>query len=128
MISPSLAGALVQFGVAFPVGLALLFLGGVGMTLSFAAGAIVYIVPNAYFTLYAFRHRGARLASQVAHSFIWGEFGKLALVTVGFAVVFQCTPPLHAPLVFAGFCSMIAVQWWLASHLQERWLAYLTRR
>lgn len=128
MISPSLAGALVQFGVAIPVGLAMLFLGGVTMALSFAAGAIVYIVPNAYFTRYAFRHRGARFASQVARSFNWGEFGKLALVTVGFAVVFRFVPPLHVPLVFAGFCSMIAVQWWLAGRFQERWLAYLTRR
>jgi len=47
--------------------------------LSVLLGGLVYWVPNAYFTLYAFRFRGAQAAILILRSMYRGEFGKLLL-------------------------------------------------
>jgi len=77
-------------------------------------GAAVYIIPNLYFTYYAFRYRGSELTPWIRQSFMFGEFGKLSLTAVGFALVFVFVQPLHIGAVFTGFVTMIISQWWLA--------------
>lgn len=50
----------------------------------------------------------------ITRSFSWGESGKLALAALGFALAFRLVRPLHVPLLFTGFCSMIILQWFVA--------------
>ncbi|ACR13595.1 ATP synthase F0, I subunit [Teredinibacter turnerae T7901] len=121
MKSPALAGILAQLGFVLPVSCVLLLL-GIVEAYSFALGALVYAIPNAYFTLYAFRYRGARDTALINKSFKRGESGKFALVVVGFALVFRFVMPLSYPALFAGFCSLIIFQWGLSAHLGRRWL------
>lgn len=77
---------------------------------SFLLGALIYILANAYFALYAFRYRGSSMGPWITRSFSWGESGKLALTAVGFALVFRLVQPLSVAALFAGFCSMILLQ------------------
>lgn len=89
-------------------------------TSSFFWGALVYSVPNAYFTFYAFRYRGSQQGEQIARSFYTGEFGKLALVAAGFALVFKFVEPLHTLALLAGFAILIATQWFVAHQITAR--------
>ncbi|WP_245792341.1 ATP synthase subunit I [Teredinibacter waterburyi] len=127
MKSPALASIAVQLVVVVPVALVLLVVDML-FAYSFSLGAIVYILPNAYFTLYAFRYTGARSSYWVVKSLKWGESGKFALVCLGFALVFRFVQPLHTPLFFTGFCSMLMLQWWLASFVTSKWLTSLRHR
>ncbi len=126
MKSPALASLLIQSALVLVVCLLLAIMNLV-YAWSFGLGALIFILPNTYFTLYAFRYRGARAAPWVAKSFKWGESGKFALVAVGFALVFRFVSPLNDSLLFAGFCSMVVLQWWLAAFVQHRWLKHLSR-
>lgn len=81
---------------------------------SFLLGATVYMVPNAYFTLYAFRYHGSENSQLVVKSFYTGESGKHALAAVGFALVLKFISPLHLPTLFAGFIALIVMQWFIA--------------
>ncbi|WP_028881420.1 ATP synthase subunit I [Teredinibacter turnerae] len=121
MKSPALAGILAQLGFVLPASCALLLL-GIVEAYSFALGALVYALPNAYFTLYAFRYRGARNIALINKSFNWGESGKFALVVVGFALVYRFVTPVSPLYLYAGFCSMIIFQWGLSVYLGRRWL------
>ncbi|WP_045856374.1 ATP synthase subunit I [Teredinibacter purpureus] len=120
MKSPALFGITVQLGITLPLCLIMLVYGLVP-AYSFGLGALLFIVPNTYFTLYAFRYSGARFAQWTAKSFSWGESGKFALVAVGFALAFRFVTPLHVPLLFVGFCTMVALQWWIAYYVQKHW-------
>jgi len=121
MKSPALIGLAVQLGLSVPFCF-LLLLWGFGLAYSFGLGVLIFVLPNTYFTLYAFRYRGARSAAWIAKSFQWGESGKFALVAIGFALVFRFVSPLNVPLLFAGFSSMMVLQWWLANVVQRHWL------
>ncbi|SMF17686.1 ATP synthase protein I [Alteromonadaceae bacterium Bs31] len=125
MKSPALASLLIQLAIVLPVCLLLATLNRV-YAYSLGLGTLVFILPNTYFTLYAFRYRGARSALWIAKSFNWGESGKFALVVVGFVLVFRFVSPLNVSLLFAGFCSMVVLQWWLAVYLQHRWLKHVS--
>jgi len=74
--------------------------------LSVLLGGLVYWVPNAYFTLYAFRFRGAQAAILILRSMYRGEFGKLLLTGIGFALVFVLVRPLDPIGLFAAFIGM----------------------
>ncbi|WP_075184770.1 ATP synthase subunit I [Teredinibacter haidensis] len=121
MKSPVLSGLVVQLGVSLLCCLTL-FWWSYEQAYSLGLGALIFIVPNTYFTLYAFRYRGARSSQWIAKSFNWGESGKFALVAVGFALVFRFVDTLNVQLLFAGFCGMVVLQWWIANYLQQRWL------
>jgi len=82
-------------------------------------GMAIFIVPNAYFTYYAFRYRGSELTPWIRQSFMFGEMGKLSLVAVGFALAFVFVDTLNVAALFAGFIEMIILQWWLASRLAK---------
>lgn len=78
-------------------------------------GGLIYWVPNAYFTLYAFRFRGAQAAANVLRSMYRGEFGKFLLTGVGFALAFVLVKPLDSIGLFAAFIGMTLSQWLLVS-------------
>jgi len=116
---PVLYTLAVQLLVVVPVFVVLLVMDQLWAT-SLLLGSIVYIVPNTYFTHYAFRFRGARSAQQIARSFYSGEFGKLALAATGFALVFRFISPLQVPAMLAGFCGLIVLQWFIAWQIALR--------
>ena len=78
-------------------------------------GGFIFWIPNAYFTLYAFRHRGAQAALAVLQSMIRGEFGKFLLTATAFALAFVFVKPLSYPAVFTAYLVMILSQWLLIS-------------
>lgn len=83
---------------------------------SIMAGACLYIIPQSYFALYAFRFRGARASRLIAQSFYRGEVGKYVLTLVGFACVFNSPASWSVATVFAAY--VIALM--LGSVLQTR--------
>ncbi|WP_353406524.1 ATP synthase subunit I [Pseudoteredinibacter isoporae] len=70
---------------------------------SIMAGACLYIIPQSYFALYAFRFRGARASRLIAQSFYRGEVGKYLLTLVGFACVFNSPVSWSIAAVFAAY-------------------------
>lgn len=72
-------------------------------------GGLVFFVPNAYFTIYAFRYRGAQWIYWVALSAYRGQAGKLMLSAVGFALVFRFVETLHAGALFGAYVIMTGV-------------------
>lgn len=84
---------------------------------SLLLGAAIFIVPNVYFTHYAFRYRfrkdGIDLSEWIYRSLMWGQMGKLSLATLGFALVFRFVDQLDVAGLFAGYMAMIFTQWWL---------------
>jgi ATP synthase protein I len=116
---PALAISLIQLAMLLPVSLALLLVSEIAAH-SVLLGGLLFIGPNAYFTVYAFRYSAADSADRVARSFYWGQFGKIVLTIVGFAVVLRLVQPLHMPALMAAYCLMIASQWFLACAVAKR--------
>lgn len=99
---------------------ALVSIGSKELALSYFFGGVIYILPNLYFVHYAFRYRGADAASLISSSFVWGEAGKLSLCACGFVVVYRFYPGVHHTALFAGFVSMIVLQWWVANKVVKQ--------
>lgn len=83
-------------------------------------GGVVFLVPNAYFTFYAFRYSGSQSALSVALSFHRGQVGKLVLVAVGFALAFRFVQPLHVWYLFFGYLYMLIVHIVVAAKISVR--------
>ncbi|MFM1895686.1 MAG: hypothetical protein RLZZ385_760 [Pseudomonadota bacterium] len=66
-------------------------------------GGLICAVPNAYFSVRAFRHRGAGSAGRIVRDFYVGEAIKLLLAAAGFALTFVYVKPLNAALLFAAY-------------------------
>ena len=77
---------------------------------SLLCGALVSVLPQAWFASVAFRRRGARRAQAAARMAYAGEVGKFLLSVAGFALVFALVRPIEAPAVFAGFLCMLGIQ------------------
>ena len=84
---------------------------------SCAAGILAFVLPNLYFTFYAFRVSGAKYAKHVFRSINSGEMGKFVLTIFSFAMIYSFLTPVHVPMVFLGFGSMIVLQWWIAKRI-----------
>lgn len=82
---------------------------------SILAGGVIAVIPHLYFTVYAFRHMGARASREIARSFNRGEAGKFVLTLVGFACVFQGLPASQPLAVFGGYIAMLVLQWILVA-------------
>lgn len=82
---------------------------------AFLMGGGLCILPNLYFTFYAFRFMGARSTQRIAQSFKQGLVGKFVLIMVGFACVFALLAfaRQHALWVFVGYIAMWLLQIWL---------------
>lgn len=70
---------------------------------SLLLGGMICAVPNAYFTVKAFRYRGARAAQKIVRAFYLGEAVKILLMCAGFALTFVYVEPLSSGALFAGF-------------------------
>ena len=98
--------------------LAMILVGAVGFAqagnvagLSALLGGLIAWVPNVYFAIRAFRHRGARLAQKIVRSFYAGAFGKYVLTMAMFAMVFIMVRPLNPLALFIGFILVMAGYW-----------------
>jgi len=75
-------------------------------------GALISLLPNMVFAIFAFRFSGARHNQQVARSFSQGAKVKLALSIILFVIAFNWLEA--SPLaLFAGF-AVATVSHWLA--------------
>lgn len=77
---------------------------------SLGAGALIAIIPQAYFAQLAFSWRGAKSARAIARSSYAGEIGKFLLSIAGFAVVFATVRPIDGLAVFIGYLVMLVIQ------------------
>ena len=82
-------------------------------------GGLIFWLPNAYFTLYAFRYREVQAAATVLRSMCRGEAGKFVLTIVSFALAFSLVKPLDPSSLFLAYMAMTVVHWILVS----RWVA-----
>ncbi|MBC6906141.1 hypothetical protein DWB84_11785 [Saccharophagus sp. K07] len=76
---------------------------------SIVVGSLVFIIPSAYFTLYALLFAVNREPRWFLGAFIRGQTGKLMLAAVGFALAFKFVEPLHAPTVFIAYGVLMLV-------------------
>lgn len=83
-------------------------------------GGIVFLVPNAYFTLYAFRYSGTESAYAAALSLHRGQRGKIVLVAVGFALALRFVRPLQPAFLFGGYLFLLAVHIAVAAKISEK--------
>ena len=74
-------------------------------------GGTIYLIPNMYFALYAFRFKGAHAAREMLLSFYRGEMGKFLLSGVGFAVAFTLVKPLDVLMLFSAYIAFTILQW-----------------
>ena len=81
------------------------------------AGSLLAIIPNLYFTHYAFRYRGAKSAALIARAFTKGEVGKFILTLIGFAGVFSLIPSVMVSVLFGCYGWMLLVQWWVTARV-----------
>ncbi|WP_162883983.1 ATP synthase subunit I [Chromatocurvus halotolerans] len=77
---------------------------------SFAAGAAVSILPQAWFAVLVFGFRQRRSLLRAARGAYAAHAGKFLLSAAGFALVFALLRPVSAPAVFAGFGIMWTLQ------------------
>lgn len=70
---------------------------------SLLSGGLICAIPNAYFSVKAFRYRGARAAKKIVRAFYVGEGIKILLTCAGFALAFVFLEPLSTPALFSGF-------------------------
>lgn len=98
------------------------FAGRVGSVEGYSAGlgGLVCLIPNAYFAIRVFQHRGARSAQKIVRSFYAGEAGKLALTAVLFAAVFVWVKPLSPGWLFAAFVLVQATGWVTPLFVRDR--------
>lgn len=90
---------------------ALALLKSIGAAIAVGLGAGIAIVGSLYFALQAFRHAGAREASQIVRSFYKGEAGKFVITVLLFAAVFAWVRPLQVGWLITGFILEQLVVW-----------------
>lgn len=101
--------SLAQLAVLVPA-CALLMLWDRVWGVSALCGALVAVVPQAWFAARLFRRGGASSARAVARDGYAGEVGKFLLSAVGFAAVFVLLRPISGAAVFTGYLAMLAIQ------------------
>ena len=74
-------------------------------------GGLIFLIPNMYFVLRAFRYSGARSAKKIMSAFYQGESVKLILCAVLFAAVFKWIQPLDIVALFTTFAIMLVTNW-----------------
>lgn len=82
---------------------------GESAALSAALGASIFIIPQQYFTLKAFRYMGARSVMLTVQNFYKGESSKLILIAMGFALTFKFYKELDVSALFTTFILLVVV-------------------
>ncbi len=100
---------LLQVLIALLVTSGFLLLEGWEGAVSPLSGALVAIIPNAFFALRIFLKRNAKV-QQIVRSFYVSESIKIVLTFVLFAMVFQL-PGINLLTVLAGYVSVLSAFW-----------------
>ena len=78
---------------------------------SAALGGLICFIPTCWFALRAFRHAGARSATNIVRSLYAGAAGKMVMTVVLFGFLFAYVKPINAVAVFAGFAGVSVMNW-----------------
>ncbi len=91
--------------------LAILLLINVDIVTAYSAalGGLAFVVPNASFARYVFRHSAAESASLAVRGFYIGEAVKIIATVLIFALCFILVKPLNVLALFATYIAMLAV-------------------
>lgn len=81
---------------------------------------MIFTVPQFYFAMKAFRYMGARSSHLVVQNFYKGEFSKILLVAVGFAVAFKLVKPLDVFALFFTFIVCLVANFVLVVYLKPQ--------
>ncbi len=73
------------------------------IAMAWVVGALLYILPQTYFAIRAFRYRGAAQMQHVYLSTNQGLMGKWLLFATGLALVFRFWPEVSLPALFIGY-------------------------
>lgn len=99
-----------QAGMVLVVGIVAWLFGPLAAS-SAVLGGLVCFIPTVWFALRAFRHTGARSATDIVRSLYAGASGKMVLTIVLFGFLFYYVKPLNAIAVFAGFAAVSVMNW-----------------
>lgn len=66
-------------------------------------GAMIFLIPNFYFSWQTFRFIGAGKSRQIARSIYKGQAGKFFLTVSMFAVLFKLIKPEESWIVFVSY-------------------------
>ena len=77
---------------------------------SVLVGGLNQIVPQAWFSYYAFKHGGANKTHLILRSMYRGETGKILLTASGFVAVFVLFDDINMLGFMATFIAMIPLQ------------------
>lgn len=117
-LKPVLKVVIIEFSIVLVLGVLLCVLYPV-IGLSTLVGGMIFVIPNTYFTFYAFRYSGGQWAPWILRSFYRGQAGKLVLVGVGFAMAFKLVNPLHPIALFGTFVFMNFVHILVAANISS---------
>lgn len=81
---------------------------------------MIFTVPQLYFGIKAFRYMGARSSQLVVQNFYKGEFSKILLVAIGFAVAFKLIKPLDVFALFFTFSVCLVANIGLVVYLKPQ--------
>ena len=80
-------------------------------------GGIVFLIPNFYFALHAFRHSDESMSATFLRNFYKGEVGKFLLSLVSFSLMFTLISPINGSVLFLSYLALTLVQWVLLMKL-----------
>lgn len=117
-LKPVLKVIIIEFSIILALGVLSCVLNPI-VGISTLVGGLIFVIPNTYFTFYAFRYTGAQWAPWILRSFYRGQAGKLILVGVGFAMAFELISPLHHIALFGTFVFMTFVHILVAANISS---------
>ena len=94
---------MAQLAATFLIAVISLLVSGNIVAYSVLLGGLISALPNTYFVMHAFRYRGARSADKVVKSFAKGEFGKMSITLVLFALCFSLITNISELALILGF-------------------------
>lgn len=109
----------IQFAVALLVTASAGILGDHVSVKSAALGALISVIPSAYFTHKFFRYQGARAAPKIVQQFYRAETGKFVVTAALFAAVFAARQSVDVIALFAGYVASLVAGWLSAYHYMD---------
>lgn len=94
------------------IALLLLFAVGTDTAVSAVIGGIAYIVPNAYFAKYAFRHSAADSPEMALRWFYFGEVIKIIATVLVFVLGFLLFSQLNMAVLVLTYMLMLIINLW----------------
>ncbi|MFC3908204.1 ATP synthase subunit I [Legionella dresdenensis] len=113
---------IIQIGICLMITLLLFLFSGAKAAGSALTGGLVAILPSAVFAKRLFKYQGARAAKEIVKNFYQGEFLKIILSMILFALVFIFYEV--QPLVFfLTYIALVMTNWFaplIIDNRQER--------